>query len=85
MNNKKISTTLPDGTKREFDVIFTFKNESNKKDYVIYTDNSVDENNKLKIYASIYNPDTLEFLGEPSTKEEWNEIYRLLDNILLNR
>ena len=25
MNNKKITTTLYDGTKKEFDVIFTFK------------------------------------------------------------
>ena len=26
--NKKITTTLSDGTKKEFDVIFTFKNEN---------------------------------------------------------
>lgn len=83
MNNKKISTTLPNGTKQEFDVIFTFKNENTGKDYIVYTDNSIDEYNKLRIYASIYNPLTLKFLGNPETQEEWDEIYRLLDKILL--
>lgn len=85
MNNKKITTILSDGTKKEFDVIFTFKNESTEKDYIVYTDNSIDQNNKLRIYAAIYNPISLEFLGEPATKEEWNEIYRLLDKIILNK
>jgi len=85
MNNKKITTTLPDGTKKEFDVIFTFKNNMNQKDYIVYTDNTYDEYNKLKIFSAIYNPDTLEFLGEPETKEEWNEIQRLLGEILLNK
>ena len=47
MNNKKITTTLSDGTKKEFDVIFTFKNENTEKDYIVYTDNSIDQNNKL--------------------------------------
>lgn len=81
----KITTTLSDGTVKEFDVIFTFKNENTEKDYIVYTDNSIDQNNKLRIYASIYNPTTLEHLGEPESKEEWDEIYRLLDKILLNR
>lgn len=85
METKKISTTLPDGTKKEYDVILTFKNDTNQKDYIVYTDNSLDENNKLRIYAAIYNPDTFETLGEPSTPEEWNEIYRLLDKVLLDK
>ena len=85
MNNKKITTTLKDGTKVEFDVILTFKNESTGKDYIVYTDNKMDKNNKLGIYASIYNPLTLEFLGDPKTKEEWDEIYRLLDKVILNK
>lgn len=85
MNNNKITTVLEDGKKQEFDVILTFKNELNGKDYVVYTDNTMDKNNKLRIYASIYNPLTLEFLGDPKTKEEWDEIYRLLDKVILNK
>ena len=83
--NKKVTTTLQDGTKKEYDVILTFKNDKNQKDYMLYTDNSYDQNNKLRIYAAIYNPDTLEFLGEPSSQEEWDEIYKLLDKVLLDK
>ena len=85
MNNKKIFTTLSNGMKQEFNVIFTFKNELTQKDYIVYTDNSTDEYNKLRIYASIYDPVTLKFLGNPETKNEWDEIYRLLDKILLEK
>jgi len=85
MKNKKISTILPNGIKQEFDVIFTFKNEETQRDYIVYTDNSIDEYNKLRIYASIYDPLTLKFLGNPESKEEWDEIYRLLDKILLEK
>lgn len=83
MNRRKISTVI-DGKKVYFDVILTFQNNTNNKNYVVYTDNSIDQNNKLRIFASIYNPDTLEFLGTPETQEEWNEIYKLLDKVLLN-
>lgn len=85
MNNAKISTMLSNGTKKEYDVILTFKNEKTQKDYVVYTDNSIDENNKLRIFATVYNPTTLKMLGNPETKEEWDEIYRLLDELLLNK
>lgn len=83
MDNTKIYTTTKDGKKIEYDVILTFKNETNNKDYIVYTDNKLDENNKLRIYSAIYNPSNLEFLGTPETKEEWEQIYNLLDNVLL--
>lgn len=84
MSNKKIYTETKDGKKMEFNVILTFKNEMNEKNYVVYTDNSVDNYGKMRIYASIYNPDTLKFIGNPETKEEWDIIYNLLDRTLLN-
>ncbi len=84
MKNKKVYTEI-NGLKKEFDVILTFKNENNGKDYIVYTDNSIDEENKLRIYASIYNPITNEFIGTPETKEEWDQIYKLLDKVLLDK
>ena len=84
MSKKIITTTLPNGTKQEFDVILTFTNDFNNKDYIIYTDNKYDDNNKLRIFAAIYNPDTLEFIGSPSSKEEWDEINELLEKILID-
>lgn len=74
-----------DGKKLEFDVILTFKNEVNNKDYIVYTDNGHDKKGKLKIYAAIYNPDTLEFIGVPQEKEEWDQIYKLLDKVILDK
>ena len=84
IENNKIYTETENGKKIEFDVILTFKNENNEKNYVVYTDNSYDNNNKLRIYASIYNPDNLQFIGNPETKEEWDVVYNLLDKTLLN-
>ena len=83
--NKKIYTTTKDGQKIEYDVILTFKNEITNKDYIVYTDNKIDNQNKLRIFAAIYNPLTNQFLEVPESKEEWTEIYRLLDKVLLER
>lgn len=79
----KISTTLPNGTKVDYSVILTFKNPTTNKDYVIYTDNTYDQNKHLRFFAAKYdaslpNP----FLGEPTTKEEWNEIVRIIDEVI---
>ena len=67
----------------EYDVILTFKSEVTGKDYVVYTDNSYDEKNKLRIYAAIYNPLTNEYLGPVEEKDEWIEIGKLLDKVML--
>ena len=83
MDKKKIFTILENGVKKEYDVILTFKNEKNEKDYVVYTDNTYDDDNKLKIYAALYNPLTDEFLGYVEDKEEWKEIINILDNVLM--
>ncbi len=83
MDKKKIFTILENGEKKEYDVILTFKNEKNEKDYVVYTDNTYDDDNKLKIYAAFYNPLTTEFLGYVEDKEEWKEIIQILDNVLM--
>lgn len=79
---KKIYTTLKNGSKIEYDVLFTFKNEDNKKNYIIYTDNTYDQNNKLKVFAAIYDPNTYEFLEVPESQEEWNRIYEIMDKII---
>ena len=79
----KISTILSNGTKVEYNVILTYQSQTTKKNYCIYTDNTLDKKNKLRFYAAIYDP-TKEnpYLGEPTTKEEWNEITRVLNNVL---
>lgn len=81
---EKITTTLKNGKTIEYDVILTFKNNKNNKDYIVYTDNEIDKENKLKIYAAIYNPLTNEFVSVPESRNEWLDIYRLLDMVILN-
>ena len=79
----KIYTILPNGTKVEYNVILTFKNTNNNRNYCIYTDNTYDQNQKLRFYAAVYDP-TLEipFIGEPTTKEEWNEITKIINSVI---
>ena len=83
IDKRKIFTVLENGMKKSYDVILTFKNERNGKYYIVYTDNTYDEDNKLRIYAALYNPLTNEFLGYVENKEEWRDIIKLLDNVLL--
>lgn len=79
----KIFSINKNGEKINYDVILTFKSEINKQDYVVYTDNTYDEENKLRIYAAIYNPLSNEFIKEVEEQEEWDEIYKLLDKVML--
>jgi len=81
----KIYTTLEDGTKIEYDVILTFHNDNNNKDYIVYTDNKYDSENKLRIFASTYNPYDNTFIENPTSEEEWAEIYKVLDSVLLDK
>ena len=45
------------GEKVVLDILVTFDSEETGKSYVIYTDNTKDENGNTRIYASTYNPD----------------------------
>ena len=79
----KIFSINKNGEKINYDVILTFKSEINKQDYVVYTDNTYDEENKLRIYAAIYNPLSNEFIKEVEEQTEWDEIYKVLDKVML--
>ena len=82
-DRKKISTTLANGTKIEYDVILTFYNANTKKNYVIYTDNTLDQNKKIRFYAAKYDPNLpTPYLGEPTTKEEWTAITTIIDQVI---
>ena len=79
----KINAIDKKGNLKEYDVILTYHSDKFDKDYIVYTDNTYDEDNKLRIYAALYNPLTNEFLGYVENKEEWRDIIKLLDNVLL--
>jgi len=80
--SNKIFTVLKNGERINYDVILTYKSNLFAKNYVVYTDNSYDEDNNLKIYAAIYNPDTFEFISSELSTDEWIEINKILEEVL---
>lgn len=42
------------GIEKEYAILVTFDIESTGRSYVLYTDYSKDENNNMKVFASIY-------------------------------
>ena len=81
MDRRHITGKDKDGNEVVYDVILTFHNDKNNNDYIVYTNNEYDDEDKLMIYSSIYDPKTEELLGNPSSKEEWNDIFNLLNEI----
>ena len=71
-----------EGKEVECEVLFTFESEETKKNYIVYTDNTTDEEGNTKVYASIYNPDEAETKLLPiETEKEWKIIETILEEI----
>lgn len=70
------------GKEVECEVLFTFDSDETKKSYMVYTDNSVDDDGNTRVYASIYNPEEDEIKLEPiQTDKEWKIIETILQEI----
>ena len=67
-----------EGQEIECEILFTFENAENGKNYVVYTDNSLDENGDVCVFASVYDSDEDHTLLPIETEEEW----ALIDQIL---
>lgn len=73
-----------DGKEIECEVLFTFESDETKKNYIVYTDNTLDEEGNTKVYASIFNP---EEQGEQTkllpieSDKEWKIIETILDEL----
>ena len=64
-----------DGIDKEYETLFTFLNNENHKNYVVYTDNSLNSEGNLNTFASCYDPNGTEFILLPvETEEEWANI-----------
>ena len=64
------------------EVLFTFDSEETNKSYIVYTDNTTDEKGNIKVYASVYKPnsDSTELLPI-ETEREWKIIETILESI----
>lgn len=81
---KKNSFSMLDENGKEivYDVLFTFESEETNKNYIVYTDNSKDENGNIEVYASIYHPeDPKGKLEAIETDKEWKVIETILDTL----
>jgi uncharacterized protein YrzB (UPF0473 family) len=71
-----------EGKEVECEVLFTFESDETKKNYIVYTDNTIDEEGNTKVYASIYTPDQDETKLLPiETDKEWKIIETILNEL----
>ena len=70
------------GQEKEYDVLLTFESEETNKNYIVYTDNSLDETGNVQVFASVYNPEDENTKLEPiETEKEWKVIETILDTL----
>ncbi len=70
------------GNETIYDVLFTFDNEETNKSYIVYTDNSTDDEGNVQVYASVYYPGTDSTKLDPiETEKEWQVIEKILETI----
>lgn len=82
MENNKFVMLDENGQEREFDVLFTFESEETNKNYIAYTDNTIDDTGNVEVYASIYNPEDPQTKLEPiETEKEWKVIETILETL----
>lgn len=70
-----------DGETIECEVLFTFESEDSQKNYIVYTDNTLDEDGFTKVYASVFNPEDENMELLPITEEEWELVDGLLQEM----
>ncbi len=70
------------GNEIECEVLFTFESDETNKNYIVYTDNTTDEQGNTKVYASIYTPDSENLnLTAIETEKEWKIIETILEEL----
>lgn len=71
-----------EGLTIECEVLFTFESDETGKNYIVYTDNTLDDMGNTNVYASIYNSNTNQTKLLPiETDKEWEIIETILSEI----
>lgn len=86
MDNEEMKFTVinDQGKKIECEILFSFESEETGKNYIVYTDDTLDEEGKTKVYASIVDPESE---GEETklipieSDEEWAIIQTILEQL----
>lgn len=83
MKEKNTFTVMDENGKEvTCEVLFTFDSEETKKNYIVYTDNTTDEEGNVRVYASTFDPSTENTELKPiETDREWKIVETILDSI----
>ena len=83
MKKNSFSMIDENGNEIVYDVLFTFENEETHKNYIVYTDNKVDEvSGNIEVYASTYDTeDEHSKLEAIETDKEWKVIETILETL----
>ena len=89
MEEEKITFKLTDenGKEVEYEILFTFESNETNKNYMVYTDNTIDAEGNVKVYASSYEPkedgsiDENTVLRPIESDEEWKIVETILDEL----
>lgn len=83
MEKENIFTIIDNkGKERQCEVLFTFESDETKKNYIVYTDNTLDHEGNVRVYASIYNQKDRGVELEPINSErEWKIVETILSSI----
>ena len=82
MKKNSFSMLDENGNETVYDVLFTFESEETHKNYIVYTDNTKDQQGNVEVYASIYDPnDPHSKLEAIETEKEWKVIETILETL----
>lgn len=82
INDNQLILKDDNGTEVEYEILATVSSKENKKDYIVFTDNSLDDDGCIITYASIYDHTGKDKNLYPiETDEEWDFIEKLLANL----
>jgi uncharacterized protein YrzB (UPF0473 family) len=71
-----------EGKELTCEVLFTFESEETNKNYMVYTDNTLDESGSVKVYAAIYDPTSEGVNLTPiETEKEWKIVETILEEV----
>lgn len=86
--NIQFHAITPEGMLVECETLFTFESTETGRSYIVYTDNTTDEDGNTTVYASIYDPAAVEFnensglaalsLIPIETEDEWLIVEQIL-------
>ena len=82
MDKNTFKLITNDGTEVTCNVLFTFDSDETKKSYIVYTDNSREQEGNIQVFASIFNPNDENTKLEPiTTEKEWKVIETILETL----